>query len=243
VTTDFTLQAADSEKVSTDLAAELVKRKPNTVVWMAVAFAIALGLTTAVLAVNGTAPDSLRAALRLTGRWSFLVFWLAYAGGAIAALSGSALARLAGRGRDFGLAYASAQSVHLGLVIWLFLITLRPPLMGKTLVLFTLGMILTYTLAVFSVGGMSTVLGSRGWRALRVVGLNYILFAFAVDFVPVAVRGTSHYGIQRLVEYTPFAVMCVAAPVLVMAAAAQRRLAIRHNSPVLNQPSINIVQL
>jgi hypothetical protein len=210
---------------------------------MGIAFAVALALSSVVLAISGTNPDSLRAALRLTGRWSFLLFWPAYAGGALAALFGSALARLAGRGRDFGLAYASAQSVHLGLVIWLFLITLRPPLVGKSLALFSLGMIFTYVLAVFSVGGMSRILGFRGWRALRVVGMNYILFAFAVDFVLPAVRWNSHHGIRRLVEHAPFAAMCLAAPVLVVAAAAQRGLATRHKSPVTDQPSIDIAGL
>jgi hypothetical protein len=243
VTIDFTLQATTSEKLPAELAAEPVKREFNTIVWMGIAFAIALALTAAVLAVNGTDSDSLRTALRLTGRWSFLVFWFAYAGGAVATLSGSAFARFAKRGRDFGLAYASAQSVHLGLVIWLFLITLRPPLNGKGLVLFTVAMILTYTLAVFSVGGMSNVLGSRRWRALRVIGMNYILFAFAVDFVPITLRWTPHNGAWRLVEHAPFAAMCLAAPVLVAAAAARRRLAIRHKGPMLNQPSTDLAQL
>jgi hypothetical protein len=55
-------------------------------------------------------------ALELTARWSFLLFWLAYAGNAVAILFGAQLAA----GREFGLAFASAHLVHIGLVVWLF---------------------------------------------------------------------------------------------------------------------------
>jgi hypothetical protein len=61
---------------------------------------------------------------------------VAYAGGAIAELFGPALGPLARRGREFGLAYAAAQLIHVGLVVWLFQITSRLPLSGKVLVLF-----------------------------------------------------------------------------------------------------------
>lgn len=240
---DFRPQTTSGERPSREFTAEPAKHRFGSLVWNGTAFAIALALAVAILAVEGTDPDSLRDALRLTGRWSFLVFWLAYAGGAIAALCGSAFGRLAGRGRDLGLAYASAQSVHLGLVVWLFLITLRPPLIGKALVFFVVGMIVTYILALFSVGAMSKVLGSRVWRALRIVGLNYIMFIFALDFVPRAIHGTSDYGIRRLVEYAPFAAMCLAAPILVLAAAAQRRLTLRNMSPAVRRPSIDAARL
>ena len=243
MTRDFSPQTTNGEKPSTKFAAEPAKRRFDSLVWNGTAFAIAVALATAILAVEGTDPESLRDALRLTGRWSFLVFWLAYAGGSIAALFGSAFARLAGRGRDFGLAYASAQLVHLGLVIWLFIITLRPPLIGKALVFFTVGMIVTYLLALFSVGAMSKLLGSRVWRALRIAGLNYIMFVFALDFVPRAIHETSDDGIRRLVEYAPFAAMCLAAPILVLAAAAQRRLTIRNMKPAVHRPSIDVARL
>ena len=202
------------------------------------AFGIALGLAAAVLALNGTDTKSLVMALRLTARWSFLLFWVAYAGGAMAALFGPALAPLAGRGREFGLAYAAAQLIHLGLVVWLFQVSSRPPLSGELIVFFSIGIFWTYLLAIFSFGGPSRALGSRGWRTLRIVGLNYILFAFAFDFVPVAIHGTTHYGVGRLVEYAPFAAMSVAAPLLVLAAAAHRRLGMRYSHAGL-EPVVN----
>jgi len=55
--------------------------------------------------------EKLGVALRATARWSFLLFWLAYAGGALATLFGPKFQALARRGRDFGLSFASGRSL------------------------------------------------------------------------------------------------------------------------------------
>jgi hypothetical protein len=210
-----------------EMVAQPMKRKSTSLIWMGMAFGVALGLAVAVLSFKGTDAKSLGMALRLTARWSFLLFWIAYAGGAMAALFGPLLEPLAGRGREFGLAYAAAQLIHLALVALLFWITSRPPLSGGSLVFFSVGIVWTYLLAIFSFGGLSKALGSKGWHFLRIVGLNYIMLAFASDFVPAAIHETRNYGVRRLVEYAPFAAMCVAAPLLVLAASVHRRLGLR----------------
>src|SRR6516164_1975139 len=92
----------------------------TTLSWTAVAFLIAFASAATVLAIFGVGERGMSIALRLTARWSFLLFWLAYAGGAMARLFGSRFAALARRGRDFGLAFASAQIVHVGLILSLF---------------------------------------------------------------------------------------------------------------------------
>ena len=189
------------------------------------AFAVALALAAAVFATRGL---DIVQALRMTARWSFLLFWLAYTGGALAALFGPTFGPLAARGRDLGLAYASAQLVHLGLVIWLFQISSSPPLSGGLYYFFVLAVVLTYLLAIFSFGGLSKTLGSKGWRALRIVGLNYILLAFARDFVP-AFHGIADHGASHFVSYAPFAAMCIAAPILVLTAAAHRWVGTRYS--------------
>jgi hypothetical protein len=209
-----------------------MKRNYPIVFWMGAAFAMALALTGATFAVIGI---DIVQALRLTARWSFLLFWLAYTGGAIATLFGPTFKPIATRAREFGLAYAAAQLVHLGLVVWLFQVSLRPPLSGRPFAFFVVAIIWTYLLAVFSFGGIAKTLGSRGWRALRIVGVNYILVAFAWDFVPPALHSTADYGVRRLAEYTPFAAMCIVAPLLVLAAAANRRLGMRYSSARLGQ--------
>jgi hypothetical protein len=202
---------------------------------MATAFALSLGLAAAVLALKGTDAKGLVTALRLTARWSFLLFWLAYAGGATATLFASALAPLAGRGREFGLAYASAMTVHFCLVAWLFEISSRAPLAGAIFVFFLIGLFFTYLLALFSFGRLVDALGPTGWLILRVVGINYILFAFAWDLVLPVFRAATAHDVSRglVVEYVPFAVTCLAAPLLVLAATARSRLQVKYRAVTL----------
>ena len=187
---------------------------------MGAAFAVALALTGAVFTVKGI---DIVQALRLTARWSFLLFWLAYAGGAMATY----LARPSSRSRRAlgSWAWPMPQRNWFILALWsgFFRFLRSPPLSGKPFVFFVVAIVLTYLLALFSFGGIAKTLGSRGWRALRIVGVNYILLAFAWDFVPAAFHSPADYGVCRLVEYTPFAAMCIAAPLLVLAAAANRR--------------------
>src|SRR6516165_1350098 len=92
----------------------------STLSWMVAAFLIAVASVAVVLAIFGMGERGTTIALRLTARWSFVLFWFAYTGSAIARLFGSHLVGLAPHGRNFGLAFASAQVVHVGLVLWLF---------------------------------------------------------------------------------------------------------------------------
>jgi len=114
---------------------------------MATAFVIALALAAIAFANLGAGDQGTFVALRLTARWSFLLFWFAYAGGAITKLSGLRLGGLERRGREFGLAFASAQLVHVGLVLWLFNILTGPV---DAMVFFWVGVLCTYLLAIFS---------------------------------------------------------------------------------------------
>ncbi|MBV8055351.1 MAG: hypothetical protein JO071_08950 [Deltaproteobacteria bacterium] len=148
----------------------------------------------------------------------------------MATLFGPALQPLALRGREFGLAYAAAQLIHVGLLVWILVITSHLPLSGKPFVFFTVALVWTYLLAFLSFGKLSEALGIWGWRMLRIVALNYILFAFAIDFVPALFRPgpeAVQHPVLHLVAYVPFATMSVAAPLLVLAAAAHRRLTLR----------------
>jgi hypothetical protein len=207
---------------------QTMKRNSVPVVWMSVAFCVALALATSVLAVMGTDAKSISVALRLTARWTFLLFWMAYAGRAMSELFGPALAPLGRRGREFGLAFAAAHLVHIGLVVWLYQISTSPPLSGSLFVFFTIGIVWTYLLATLSFGGLSKALGPVGWRLVRILGLNYILLAFARDFVfSVVHSGVAHEGVWHFVAYVPFAAMSVIAPLLSFAAAAHRRWAMR----------------
>jgi hypothetical protein len=88
----------------------------STALWMTASFVVAAALAAVVFeAVD--AHDRVGVALRVTARWSFLLFWLAYTGSAMATLWGPPFNGLARHGREFGLAFASAQLVHVGLIL------------------------------------------------------------------------------------------------------------------------------
>jgi hypothetical protein len=158
-----------------------------------------------------------RLALEITARWSFLLFWLAYAGNGVAKIFG--WETLSGRGREFGLSFAAAHLVHIGLVIWLSYLLGRIALSGGLLIFFLAGLFFVYLLAALSFGG-ARAMGPQAWRVLRFVGMNYILIAFARDFVlPVLHPKPTQNTAAHFLSYAPFAALSVAAPLLVLASA------------------------
>jgi hypothetical protein len=193
-----------------------VKRQPNIALWMGSAFCVALGSAAIVLAVRGVDESGIVGALRATARLSFLLFWAAYSGSALASLFGSTFQPLKQRAREFGLAFASAHLVHFGLVAWLCMIGAAPGF--GVFVFFGIAGVWVYLLALFSIGRLQQALGPKCWWLLRNVGMNYIAYAFAVDFLGDPLHG----GVKHVVQYLPFAVLAVAGPGLRLAALASR---------------------
>ena len=177
--------------------------KPTTAAsLMWAAFVVAFALAAAMLVIFGVGERGTAIALRATARWSFLLFWLAYAGGAIAWLCRPRFSGLARHGRDLGLAYASAQLIHVGLVLWIIHIATGP---SGAMVFFWIGIFCTYLLALFSVPRLRDALEPRLWRILRTVALEYIAIAFTADFI------TLHWHElgKHPLNYLPFALMLV----------------------------------
>jgi hypothetical protein len=199
----------------------LVRHAPA--VWMGSAFCVALGLAGLVLVAIGPGERGTDVALQATARLSFLLFWPAYTAGAITAMFGPAFEPFKKRTREFGLAFASAHLIHIALVVWLIYIGAAP---GRgTFVFFGVAVLWTYLLALFSIARLQQMLGSKGWWLLRVVGLNYIACAFAVDFL----RKPQFDSIGHLAGYLPFAVLSVAGPLLRVAAFVQRTVGLQKN--------------
>jgi hypothetical protein len=77
--------------------------------------------------------------------------WVAYAGGAMASLFGPTFDILARHGRDFGLSFAAAHLVHVGLIVWLYYVSDHPPALTDSFILFEcIGLVWIYVLAAFS---------------------------------------------------------------------------------------------
>ena len=119
----------------------------------------------------------------VTARWSFLFFWMAYAGRAMATLFGPGFAPLARRGREFGLAYAAAMLTHVGLLIWILELTSACAAIRK-FVAFSLALGLSlpiYWPCSLLTAGRGTRSGDRlAHFANRGGELGYILYAFAL---------------------------------------------------------------
>jgi hypothetical protein len=188
--------------------------------WMAASFLV--GLMIVLVIRMGAGPgERVDMALRATARWSFLLFWLASAGGALATLFGSRFQALAHRARDFGLAFASAHLAHLGVVAWLYISENPPP--RSTLIFFGIAAIWTYVLAILSIKRLSARLNPRVWRTVRILGVEYIALAFLTDFA----KNPFQSGVLGLVNYLPFQVLAIAGPVLRLAALVKRLSQVR----------------
>ncbi len=175
---------------------------------MGSAFLAALCVASIALEIRGAGERGTDAALATTARVSFLLFWLAYAGSAMAALFGQTFQPLKVHAREFGLAFASAHLVHVGLVAWLCEIGHTPG--TSVFVFFGIALVWTYLLALFSIGRLRKALHPLGWWLLSNVGMNYIAYAFAVDFI----RYPFDLGVKHLAEYLPFAILAVVGPIL-----------------------------
>jgi hypothetical protein len=193
------------------------KRDAGAGLWMGVAFCVALSLAIAVLAAARAGEQGITTALRLTGRLSFLFFWPAYAGSAIAVLFGRRFGLFARYGREFGLAYASAQLVHVALVTWLIWGSHRPLTEG-IMPFFAVGVVWTYVLAFSSVERLQQLFNPNFWRILRNLGLEYIALVFFADFVFGPIEG----GVKHPIAYVPFALLLIVGSLLRVAAIARR---------------------
>ena len=180
--------------------------------WVGAAFGVNLLLAALILVARGTGVHATETALAATARVSFLWFWTAYTGGALTTLFGEIFLPLKHRGRELGLAFAAALLVHLGLVSWLCWIGAAP--VAGVFIFFGSAAAVTYLLALFSFGNLHSILGPRWWQLLRLIGMNFILYAFFKDFTSHPLHG----GIRHTLEYMPFAAMTLAAPLLRLAA-------------------------
>jgi hypothetical protein len=201
------------------------RRRDPASVWMIGALGGGIAIAVAVLAGYGTGPDGLRLGVRVLARWSFLFFWLSYAGGAMAILFGPAFAGLARRARVFGLAFATAIQVHIGLVIWLGVVIGQIPLRGGVLWLFLVALFFADLLALLSFGTAMRNLGRLRWPLL-LLGTTYILYAFGTDFVPGALDQKTQHWLYAA-EYVPFALLSLIAIPLRLGAFLRQRFGVR----------------
>ena len=200
--------------------------RQNPWLWMVAAFCAALGLAVGVVGVFGANSQGFLVALQATARLNLLLFWPAYVGGALTALFGNVFARLRDNSRYFGLAFAAALSVHLGLVVCLCATGKAPD--AKTFIVFGTAAVFVYLLALFSIPRVRWALPDRFWPPIRALAMNYIAFAFMKDFArhgigsfwDILLYGTGDY--RDIIMYVPFAALAIVGPILRLAAWIQK---------------------
>ncbi len=193
-----------------------MRSKGTTTEWMAGALLIGLAIVLIVRMV-ATPGGKMGVALQATARWSYILFWLAYAGNALNVLFGARFSALAMHCRDFSLSFASAQLAHLGMVAWMLYVS-DTPFPRSSLVFFGVGVFWVYLLALLSIKSLAAKLDQKLLRILRTVGVEYIALVFLVDFAKNPFQG----GIVNLLIYLPFLGLAIAGPLLRFAAAAKR---------------------
>jgi hypothetical protein len=188
---------------------------------MAAAFCASFGLAAVILAFFGIG-RGVHIALAATARLAFLIFWPAYVGGALTSLFGNVFSPLREHARDLGLAFAAAMLVHLGLVVCLCVMG-RPP--GVSIfVVFGVAAGFTYLLALLSIKRVRQALPQKVWPPIRAVAMNYIAFAFLLDF-----HRFNPTDLGSVVRYVPFIALAIAGPTLKLAAWAQDRRGTLHS--------------
>jgi hypothetical protein len=161
-----------------------------------------------VLAVLGRGGEGVTYATESVARVAFVFFWLAYTGGALAALFGSRFEILARHRRELGLAFAASLLVHLAFVAWLFHISFRQPVSDAVVFYFGIGALWAYALALASVKPVRELMGPVAWRVFNAGGLEYIAFLFFRDFVLLPLK----YGTAHPLYYAPFSILSILGP-------------------------------
>ena len=199
-----------------------MKQAPVTAIWISAAFCTALGLAAAALAMFGIGTIGLVRALQVTTRFSFLLFWLAYAGGALKTLFGPAYQNIAWRGRDFGLAFVAAHLVPVGLVAWFYQIAAFPLTSPGLVWFFAAGLAASYALVLLSIERVAHALGHLRWRIMRVTVMEFISLAFLIEFLSHPLGAS----IQGFLLYVPFATLSILGTFMRLAAWASRGVAV-----------------
>jgi hypothetical protein len=203
----------------------MLERSQKTVLFVGSASCLAVAVAVSILIIRGAGNAGVDAALAATARLAFLFFWPCYVGGALVALFGPWFLPLKRLGREFGLSFAAVELVHLSLVARLCLIGETPS--RSTFILFGTAAIFVYLIALISMNAIRRSINPNVSWAIRLIGMNFITYAFAVDFF----RDPLSAGPKHVLAYLPFITLTLLGPALRLAAGAKYLDRILKSSP------------
>lgn len=145
------------------------------------------GITAAAyLAIAGVGDESMRLALRVSGRAAFLVLLVVFAARPLQQLLKAPwTAKLLRNRRLLGVAFAGIHTAHLGLIVIRtnqlpdFGVSFEKNLPGMFVYAFIFAMLITS----FD-GPAARALGKKSWKALHKLGLFFLFFAFTQSQMP-----------------------------------------------------------
>jgi len=139
----------------------------------------------AYLAIAGMGDESVRLALRVSGRVAFVVLLVVFAARPLQQLLKAPwTARLLRNRKLLGVAFAGIHTAHLGLILIRmnqlpdFGVSFDKNLPGMFVYAFIFAMLIT------SFDGPARALGKKPWKALHKVGLFFLVYAFTQSQMP-----------------------------------------------------------
>lgn len=144
---------------------------------------VVAAISLASLAAFETAEAILQHITRYTARFSFLIFVLVFASGALAALFPSDITRWLRRNRRYtGLSFALAHFLHLIAIIALFATIGEVP---ETITLLGGGLAYLFIAAMAATSNDWSVrkLGPKNWRRLHLAGVYYVWAIFMNSYL------------------------------------------------------------
>ena len=123
-------------------------------------------------------------ALIWTGRLAFLVFLVPLFARPLRTLfKNTFTATLMRHRRNAGILYGGIQSVHLIIVIAMFVLMSEPPTETIMVIVGSIGLALSLGMLVTSFSGPAQALGRKRWKWLHKAGFHVFMFIYFFDFV------------------------------------------------------------
>jgi methionine sulfoxide reductase heme-binding subunit len=167
------------------IAADPPRRAARRIPWFLFAFVLLGGaaITFVCVALFGTGEDAATRVTRYTARFSFLLFVVVFATGALAQLAPSPATRWLRRNRRYmGLSFALAHAIHLCAIVVLFALRDAVP---DTVTLIGGGLAYAFVAVMAATSNDASVrwLGARVWRGLHLTGASYIWLIFMNSYI------------------------------------------------------------
>ena len=158
-------------------------RTRSGLVWMAAAIALAVVAGYVGYIASG-AHEPIIGALIWTGRLAFLIFLVPlFARPARVLFKSPATAMLTRWRRTAGICYGAVQSVHLVIVITMFVVMPNPPTETIMVLVGALGLALSLAMLVTSFPAPTRAIGPKAWRLVHRAGFHVFMFIYVFDFV------------------------------------------------------------